>query len=78
MSRREMCIQSVEKKGQLHHQAAHSLIRGVLIQSSSAGAKKFANYVFCHPQFSSITQNIENHCAILTPGPVCLCQLLSK
>ena len=54
----------------------HSLIRGVLIQSCSAGAKNFTNYVFCHPQFSGVIQNIENHCAILTP--VCLCQLLSK
>ena len=54
----------------------HSLIRGVLIQSFPAGAKNFTNYVFCHPQFSGVTQNIENLCAILTP--VCLCQLLSK
>ena len=51
----------------------HSLIRGVLIQSCSAGAKNFSNSVFCHPQFSGV---IENHCAILTP--VCLCRLLSK
>ena len=42
----------------------HSLIRGVLIQSCSAGAKKFTNYVFCHPQFSGVIQNIENCCAI--------------
>ena len=43
----------------------HSLIRGVLIQSCSAGAKKYTNYyVFCHPQFSSVIQNIENCCAI--------------
>ena len=53
----------------------HSLIRGVLIQRGSAGAKNFTNYVFCHPQFSSVIQNIENRCAILTP--VCLCRLLS-
>ena len=45
-----------------HH--THSLIRGVLIQSYSAGAKNFTNYVFCHPQFSGVIQNIENHCAI--------------
>ena len=38
----------------------HNLIRGVLIQSFSAGAKKFPNYVFCHPQFSGVIQNIEN------------------
>ena len=42
----------------------HSLIRGVLIQSCSIGAKNFTNYVFCHPQFSGVIQNIENHCAI--------------
>ena len=55
----------------------HSLIRGVLIQSCSIGAKNFTNYVLCHPQFSiSVIQNIENRCAILTH--VCLCLLLSK
>ena len=54
----------------------HSLMRGVLIQSCPAGAKNFTNYVFCHPQFSGVIQNIENHCAILTP--ICLGQLLSK
>ena len=42
----------------------HSLIRGVLRKSCSAGAKKFTNYVFCHPQFSGVIQNIENCCAI--------------
>ena len=52
------------------------LIRGILLQRSSAGAKKFTNYVFCYPQFSGVIQNIENRCAILTP--ICLCQLLSK
>ena len=45
---------------------SHSLIRGVLIQSWSAGAKNYTNYVFCHPQFSGVIQNIENHCAIVT------------
>ena len=54
----------------------HSLIREVLIQSCSARAKNFTNYVFCHPQFSGVIQNIENRCAILTP--VSLCRLLSK
>ena len=44
----------------------HSLIRGILIKSCSAGAKIFTNYVFCHPQFSDVIQNIENYCAILT------------
>ena len=28
--------------------AIHSLIRGILIQSCSSGAKNFTNYVFCH------------------------------
>ena len=43
----------------------HSLIRAVLIQSCSAGAKNFtSNYLFCHPQFSGVIQNIENCCAI--------------
>ena len=42
----------------------HSLIRVVLIQSCSAGAENFTNYVFCHPQFSGVIQNIENRCAI--------------
>ena len=45
-----------------HHRASttkHSLIRGVLKQSCSTGAKNFTNYVFC-----GVIQNIENHCAI--------------
>ena len=42
----------------------HSLIRGFFIQSCPAGAKNFTNYVFCHPQFNGVIQNIENHCAI--------------
>ena len=42
----------------------HSLIRGVLLQSCSAGEKNFTNYVFCHVQFSGVIQNIENYCAI--------------
>ena len=50
--------------------------QGVLIQTCTAGAKNFTNYVFSHPQFSGVIQNIENHCAILIP--VCLCRLLSK
>ena len=45
-------------------QKTHSLIRGVLIQSCSSGAKKFTNYVFCYSQFSSVIQNIENCCTI--------------
>ena len=60
----------------LHSFSAHSLIRGVLIQSCSAGAKNYTNYVFCHPQFSGVIQNIENRCSILTL--VCLCRLLSE
>ena len=47
-----------------YEQVCHSLIRGILIQSCSAGAKKLTNYVFCHPQFSGVIQNIENRCAI--------------
>ena len=55
----------------------HSFIKVVLIQSCSAGAENFTNYVFCPPQFSGvIIQNIGNRCAIL--NPVCLCRLLSK
>ena len=42
----------------------HSLIRGVFIQSYFTGAKNFTNYVFCHPQFSGVIQNIENRCVI--------------
>ena len=42
------------------------MIRGVLIQSCSAGAKNFTNYVYCHPQFSGVIQNIAYHCAIKT------------
>ena len=46
----------------------HSLIRGVLIQSCSAGAKNFTIYiyVFCHPQFHGVNcyPYIENRCAI--------------
>ena len=64
--------QRAERDQKVHH----SLIRVVVIQSCSTGAENFTNYVFCHPQFSGVIQNIENHCAILTP--VCLCQLLSK
>ena len=41
----------------------HSLIRGVLIQSCSAGAKIFTNYVFCHVQFNSPGQSSKNYCA---------------
>ena len=43
---------------------AHSLIRGVLIQSCPARAKNFTNYVFCHVQFNSPGQSSKNHCAI--------------
>ena len=42
----------------------HSLIRGVIIQSCSAGAKNLTNYVFCHVQFNSPGQSSKNHCAI--------------
>ena len=42
----------------------YSLIRGALIQSCYLPELKithFTNFVCCHPQFSSIIQNIENH-----------------
>ena len=69
-------LKELKCKGKLKHSAknnvcirllqrlksTHSLIRGVLIQSCSTGAKNFSNYVFCHPQFSGVIQNIENHC----------------
>ena len=42
----------------------HSLIRGVLIQSYSAGAKNFSKYVFYHVQFNGLVKNSQNHCAI--------------
>ena len=41
----------------------HSLVRGVPIQSCSAGAKNFTNYVFCHVQFNSPDQSSKNDCA---------------
>ena len=40
------------------------MIRGVLIQSSSAGAKNFTKYVFFHLQFNGVVQKSQNHCAI--------------
>ena len=42
----------------MHTILYHSLIRGVLKQSCSAGVKNFTNYVFCHPQFSGVIQNL--------------------
>ena len=44
----------------------HSLIRGVLIQSCSSGAKNFTKCVFYHVQFSGVIQNIAYHRAIKT------------
>ena len=47
----------------------HSLIRGILPQSCSAGAKIFAKYVFYHVQFSvlfGVIQIIAYHRAIFT------------
>ena len=46
------------REQKLGTKATHSLIRGVRIQSCTTGAKKFTNYLFCHPQFSSVIQNI--------------------
>ena len=57
-------IIKIRVKKEMDSQIGHSLIRGVLIQSCSTGAKKFTNYVFCHPQLSVVIQNIENCCAI--------------
>ena len=37
----------------------HSLIRGVYILYCTAIAKNYTNYVFCHPKFSGVIQNIE-------------------
>ena len=42
----------------------HSMIRGVVIQSCSAGAKNFTKYVFFHAQFNGLVKNSQNHCAI--------------
>ena len=42
----------------------HRLIRGVLIQSCSAGARNFTKHVFFHVQFSGLVQNSQNYCAI--------------
>ena len=44
----------------------HSLIRGILTQSCSAGAKNFTKCVFYHVQFSGVIQNIAYHRAIFT------------
>ena len=48
------------------HQGNHSLIRGFLTQSCSAGAKNFTKWVFYHVQFSGVIQNIAYHRAIFT------------
>ena len=42
------------------------MIRGILTQSSSAGAKDFTKCVFYHAQFSGDIQNIAYHRAIFT------------
>ena len=44
----------------------HSLIRGILTQSCSAGVKNFTKCVFYHVQFSGVIQNIAYHRAIFT------------
>ena len=44
----------------------HSLIRGILTQSFSSGAKNFTKCVFYHVQFSGVIQNIAYHRAIFT------------
>ena len=70
------CVVKCSKICAADQKGDYSLIRGVLIQSCPARPKNFTNYIFCHPQFSGVIQNIENHCAILTS--ICLCRLLSK
>ena len=57
------CLEFFRQKSML---ASHSLIRGVLIQSCSAGAKIFTKCVFYHVQFSGVIQNIAYHCANFT------------
>ena len=42
----------------------HSLFRGVLIQSCSAGAKNFTKYVFFQVQFNGLVKTSQNYCAI--------------
>ena len=49
-----------------HSKHNHSLIRGILTQSCSSGAKHFTNCVFYHVQFSGVIQNIAYHRAIFT------------
>ena len=44
----------------------HSLIRGVLRQTCSTGAKNFTKWVFYHVQFSGVIQNIAYLRAIKT------------
>ena len=61
-----LCCVTPVRNLKKNNSKVHSLIRGVLMQSWSAGAKNFTNYVFCHPQFSGVIQNIENYRAILT------------
>ena len=52
--------------GEVRLPGTHSLIRGVLIQSCSAGAKNLTKCVFYHVQFSGVIQNIAYHRAIKT------------
>ena len=44
----------------------HSMIRGILTQSCSTGAKNFSKCVFYHVQVSGVIQNIADHRAIKT------------
>ena len=59
----EPLYQLFQGRNRISEKVLHSLIRGVPIQGCSAGAKIFTNYVFCHAQFSSVIQDIENCCA---------------
>ena len=57
-------MEYVLQEEELLPQGKHILIRGVHIQSCSAGARNFTKYVFFHVQFSGLVQNSQNYCAI--------------
>ena len=58
--------EEIKKNLKIENPNAHSLIRGILTQSCSAGAKNITKCVFYHVQFSGIIQNIAYHRAIFT------------
>ena len=59
-------VYDMDLSNEIYQDLTHSLIRGVLIQSCSAGAKNFTKCVFYHVQFSGAIQNIAYHRAIKT------------